>query len=128
MTAARRLVTFADIDDRSSDPSRVNVTLLHEAELTDGSRVLLLDDRGLGSSGTWAERSAESIRDTSRMVVGPDAAPPGLSEEGMADSHWLALEKIAQKRGLAISSEELRRLPHDVVLSDRLLERIDRRE
>ena len=45
----------------------------HEAELVDGRRVLLLDDRGWSSSGNvsdiWALTSVEDIEKTARMVV-----------------------------------------------------------
>ena len=103
------------------------MALRHEVELKNGRRVLLLDDRGWGGSGTCAEMSPEDIRETSRMVVGPDTPPVGRSEEDMEVLHWTSLQGIAQRQGVAVDAAELRRLPHDVVLSERLLARIGRR-
>jgi hypothetical protein len=120
----KRLITCADIDDRAPDEGTVLVAARLEVELTDGRRVLLLDDRGWGSIGSWAETSAENIRETTRMVVGPDDPPKGRSKEEMETLHWTSLEQIAQRQGVAVDAAELRRLPHDVVLSQRLLARI----
>jgi hypothetical protein len=58
------------------------------------------------------------------MVVGPDAPPADRSEEDMEILHWTSLQEIAQRQGVAVDAAELRRLPHDVVLSQRLLARI----
>lgn len=124
MTTVSRLVTFADIADRSSQSDEVAVSLRHEAELTDGRRVLLLDDRGWGSTQSWAATSVEEVQETARMVVGPDEPPEGRSQEDMETVHWASLQQIAQQRGVAIDAAELRQLPHDIVLSERLLERI----
>jgi hypothetical protein len=122
MTAVKRLVTFADIVDASSE--RVEVAARHELELTDGRRVLLLDDRGWGSSRSWAKISVESVQRTTRMVVGPDEPPAGRSQEDMEALHWGALQEAAQRQGVMVDAGELRKLPHDVVLSERLLARI----
>ena len=124
MTAVRCLVTYVAIADDSSKPQSISVALRHEVELTDGRRVLLLDDRGWGGTANWAEMSAEDIRRTSRMVVGPDAPPAGRSEDEMEILHWTSLHEIAQRQGVVVNAAELRRLPHDVVLSPRLLARI----
>jgi hypothetical protein len=113
-----------DIANDPSSPREISVALRHELELTGGRRVLLLDDRGWGSTATWTDRSAKDIAETSRMVVGPDAPPPGRSEEDMEILHWTSLQEIAQRQGVAVDAAELRRLPHDVVLSERLLARI----
>jgi|SRR5688572_18354897 hypothetical protein len=124
MTAVRRLITYVDIADDPSSARQISVALRHELELTDGRRVLLLDDRGWGSTGMWTDRSAKDIGETSRMVVGPDAPPAGRSEEDMEILHWTSLQEIAQRQGVVVDAAELRRLPHDVVLSDQLLARV----
>ncbi len=123
MIAVTRLVTFADIDD-VNDTGQVSVSARHEAELADGSRVLLLDDRGWGSSQDWAAESVEGIQETTRMVVGPDEPFDGLSQEDMATAHWNSLQQILQRQGVVIDAAELRQLPHDIVLSRRLLARL----
>jgi hypothetical protein len=124
MTAARRLVTSADIVEHSSPPRSVGVAARHELELMDGRRVLLLDDRGWGSSDSLARATAETISRTARMVVGPDAPPPGRSKHEMDALHWDFLQQIAQRQGVIVGAAELMRLPHDVVLSERLLARV----
>ena len=127
MAAAARLVTFVDLDDDGADPSRMSCSARHEAVLTDGSRVLLLDDRGwAGSMGRgsgldiWSTTSVADVELMARMVVGPDEPPAGRSHEAEAAGHWAALAGVLRHHGVAADPRELSRLPHDVVLSDRL--------
>jgi hypothetical protein len=127
MRAVTRLVTFVDVDDRANDDT-IAVSARHEAELADGSRVLLLDDRGWGSSGPrniWAFTSVQDIVATTRTVVGPDEPFGGRSQEDMEADHWASLGQIAQRQGVVTDAAELRQLPHDVVLSPRLLARVN---
>ena len=126
MPAVRRLITYVDVAYDPFRPSQELVSARHELELTDRSRVLLLDDRGWGSSGTWAETSLESVHRNARKVVGPDSPPEGRSQQDMEALHWTSLEQIAQRQGIMVDAAELRRLPHDVVVSQRLLALIDR--
>lgn len=120
MAALRRLVTFADVDDDAVTSGQVSVSARHEAELADGTRVLLLDDRGWGSSASWVDISADEIRETTRMVVGPDEPSDDHSHEDMAAGHWAALRDILRRHGIVVDATELRRLPHDILLSERL--------
>ncbi|MCZ2838546.1 hypothetical protein [Modestobacter sp. VKM Ac-2985] len=122
MDRAVRLVTLADVGDRAGD--RVSVSARHELELADGSRVLLLDDRGWGSSGSWDTCSMAELVDTSRVVVGPDEPFGGRSPEDMAADHWGTLANTARAHGVTVNAIELSRLPHDVVLSQRLRARV----
>lgn len=129
MAAVARLVTFADVDDRDVDPGpgHLAVSARHEAELTDGRRVLLLDDRGWASSGPpdlWDRTSVDEITDTARMVVGPDEPFEGRSHEDMEVDHWTHLEQILRWHGVGIEATELAQLPHDVELSTRLRARL----
>lgn len=123
MSTATRLVTYADVSHRAL-PGEVSITARHELELADGRRVLLLNDRGWGSSGSWAVQSLKGIQETARVVVGPDEPPKGRSHEEEATLHWTYLQGIAQKQGVAVDADVLRQLPHDVVLSGQLLARI----
>jgi len=129
MAAVERLITTADVDDRALDCTHVSVAARHEAVLTSGRRLLLLDDRGWASNQPWAAASAGDIEATARTVVGPDEPAPGRSREEQDAGHWGHLARTLQGYGVAVDARELRRLPHDVVLSDRLLARIggDRR-
>ncbi|MFC4005210.1 hypothetical protein ACFS2C_26605 [Prauserella oleivorans] len=120
LAAAKRLVTFVDVDDQASGTVSVSARL--ELELADGRRVVLLDDRGWGTSGSWAATSAHEMRETARVVVGPDEPFDGRSHEDMAADHWASLQREARQQGVAVG--ELRTLPHDVVLSREVLARL----
>jgi hypothetical protein len=121
-----------DVDRRS-----ISVSARHEAVMDDGSRLLLLDDRGwsegLRGAGAdeiddpWALTSERDIAATARLVVGPDEPFGGRSQDDMENDHWNALAENLRAHGVAVDAGELRRLPHDVVLSDRLRARLGRR-
>ncbi|MFF5990324.1 hypothetical protein [Prauserella flavalba] len=123
MTAVTRLVTSVDVDDLAT--ATVSVSALHEAELADGRRVVLLADRGWGTTESWSEASAEELRATARVVVGPDEPSGDRTREGMEADHWRSLASAAQRAGADVDAGRLGRLPHDVVLSDRVLIRLD---
>ena len=103
----------------------MSVSARHEAELVDGRRVLLLDDRGWSETANvpdiWAVTSVEHIEETARIVVGPDEPYDGRSQEDMEAAHWAYLAEILRQQGVAVDAQELKRLPHDVMLSERLL-------
>jgi hypothetical protein len=122
-----RLVTVVDVDDNAADARQMSVSARHEAVLANGHRVLLLDDRGWSSSGPpniWATTSVEDIVDTARVVVGPDEPFGGRSYGDMETDHWADLSEVLRRQGIVADALELKRLPHDVVLSERLLARI----
>jgi hypothetical protein len=116
-----RLLTFVDLAD--DDDGRMSVTALHEAELADGRRVVLLDDRGW-SGELSAHATVEDIEQTARDVVGPDEPFEGRTQEDMAASHWAALAGVLQGQGVEVEGAALEALPHDVELSDRVRARI----
>ena len=126
MVAVARLVTLLEL--RDADARRMSVSARHEAELVDGRRVLLLDDRGWSSSANvpdiWALTSVAQIEETARTVVGPDEPYDGRSQEDMEADHWASLSEILRRQGVVVDAPELKRLPHDVVLSERLLARV----
>lgn len=121
MPATTRLVTFVDVDDPLADT--VSVSARHEVELADGSRVLLLADRGWGSTQTWATTTVADVRETTRVVVGPDEPFGDHTQADMAAAHWAFLRSIARQRGV---ETDLSGLPHDVVLGPEVLVRIAR--
>jgi hypothetical protein len=145
MAAVTRLVTLVDVNDETSDARQMSVSARHEAVLADGRCVLLLDDRGWTSSAVratwgevpdgdscrdqpdiWAVTSVEDIEETARVVVGPDEPPDGYSQEEMEASHWNFLAGVLREQGVVVDALELKPLPHDVVISERLLARIGR--
>jgi hypothetical protein len=115
-----------------SYPGQASVSARHEAVLADGRRLLLLGDRGWswGSSSPdidlWATTSVEEIESTARVVVGPDEPFDEHSQEDMEADHWAHLADVLRQHGVIVDPAELKRLPHDVVLGQRLLARIGR--
>lgn len=147
MSAVTRLVTLVDLAEGVGDTRRMAVSARHEAVLLDGRRVLLLDDRGWSSSSLtafpasdasdrdstreqqpdiWAMTSVEDIEQTARIVVGPDEPFDGSSQEDAEQGHWAYLSDVLGQHGVVVDALALRRLPHDVVLSERLLARVGR--
>ena len=127
MNPVARLVTSVDMHDDTADSQRLSVSARHEAVLVDGRRLLLLDDRGWSESGPldiWTLMSVEHVVDTARVVVGPDEPFGGRSHEDMAADHWARLTEVLRRQGVVADASALQRLPHDVVLSERLLARL----
>jgi hypothetical protein len=151
MGAVTRLLTFVDINDANDagpDARSMSVTARQEAVLADGRRVVLLDDRGwsgtqgvswdgerseadrrrleLDSPGIWASETVEEIERTARVVVGPDEPFEGRSQADIEADHWDTLARILRQHGVEVAAAELKALPHDVELSDRVLGRVGR--
>lgn len=127
MVHVTHLVTYVEVADAVADPRRASVSASHEAVLSNGDRVLLLEDRGWRVSGppdVWSSISADEIENTARVVVGPDEAFDGHSQEDMEASHWACLAAVLRRQGADVEGSALRELPHDVVLGERLLARL----
>jgi hypothetical protein len=120
MTTPTRLVTYVSVAPGSSN--QVSAKARHELELADGRRILLLDDRGWGSTGAWADSSAADLERTARTVVGPDEPFDDLTAQDVERLHWQALSQVAQEQGVRVHAEDLLRLPHVVVLSEAILQ------
>jgi hypothetical protein len=134
-----RLVTFVDIADVGD--SQLSFSARLDALLVDGRRIVLLDDRGWSQSGILFSRGAPPVQndpsspwdgvtrsqleDTARTVVGPDEAFGDYTTAEMANAHWTHLAASLEKHGVVVDATDLRALRHDVVLSDRLLARLD---
>jgi len=127
-----RLVTVADLRDAGGGRD-MSVSARLDAVLSDGRRVVLLDDRGwtsslrgagAGSMDVWATTSEAEIAETARTVVGPDEAYGGRSQCDMDTGHWNTLARTLREHGVAADADRLPRLPHDVVLTDRLRARL----
>ena len=124
MSTVAHLVTSVEVD-AAERPGGFAVSLLHEAELVDGRRVVLLDDRGWASSGGWDTTSATEVRRTAREVVGPDEPRDGFSHEQEEAAHWAYLREIARRQGVPVEAAELERAPHEVLLSHRVRSLLD---
>jgi hypothetical protein len=136
-------VTFVDLAEGVGGTRQTSFSARHEAVLLDGRRVLLLDDRGWSWSSLitfqagdrdsrrehpdmWAMTSVEDIEQAARMVVGPDEPLDGFSQEDAEEGHWAYLSDVLRQHGVVVDALDLSRLPHDVVLSERLLARVGR--
>ena len=115
MAAVARLVTLLELAD---DGDGVDVCARQEAELNDGRRVLLLDDRGWSSSPGIGR--LDQIEVTARTVVGPDEPTGARTQAEAWASHWNALATILERHGVVIDATTLSCLRHDVVIGDRL--------
>lgn len=141
-----RLVTLAELRD-DGRPDQLSVSAWLDAELSDGRRVPLLRDRGWSSKvivasygagapqGTpagdgavdpWTGTSVEEIEATARTVVGPDEPVEGESPEHAEAAYWAYLAEPLRRQGIHVEPDDLRRLPHDVVLGERLRARLRR--
>lgn len=142
MVSVERLETFAEADDQpGAKLNEMSVKLRHDAVLTDGRRVLLLDDRGWSSTmgayaereedlpdpstlDIWASTTAEEIEYDSKITVGPDEEYEEYTQDQMDEFHWAALAQTLYDAGVTITPEKLSQLPHDVVLSDTIRTRL----
>lgn len=86
--------------------------------------MLLLADRGWreqlrgpGAADIWSTITEEEIETTARTVVGPDEPFEERSHADMEAGHWAYLEAVLREQGVSADAKELKRLPHDVVLS-----------
>jgi hypothetical protein len=105
---------------------------------------VLLDDRGwseelrvLGADasssqerrqveqpGIWAYETVGELERTARAVVGPDEPFGGRTAAELEATHWESLARVLQREGVEVEAAELKRLPHDVELGERVLARI----
>ena len=72
----------------------------------------------------WATETVEEMKGTARMVVGPDEPYGNRSWADMEAGHWEYLARKLREHGIEVAGAELKALPHDVELSDRVLARI----
>jgi hypothetical protein len=139
LAAIARLITYTDLNDWPGQPAtQVSCSAVLKAELVDGREIVLLDDRGWSESALYAEgrgaldqasdqwrgMTEEHVVETARTVVGPDEPADSESYEEAERMHWSYLAGVLERHGVAASPDDLRSLPHFIVLSDRLRRRI----
>jgi hypothetical protein len=128
----RRLVSVVEPRDDMRSPRQQSFGVVLYAELDDGRRLVLLDDRGWGGSmhstdpdapvDIWAHTEIAGLEETARTVVGPDEPPAGRTHEEEAALHWTALARRLNVED--VDGPTLRQAPHDVELSDALRRRL----
>ncbi len=107
------------------DPRQVSASVSVSAVLDDGRRIVLLDDRGWGTTGHWDATTIAEIEDTARAVAGPDEPIEGQTYEEAAAAHWAHLATLLGRQGVISDAGALRSVSHVVVLSDRLRARVE---
>jgi hypothetical protein len=117
-----RLVTVVELLTDTPAQLRFSARLL--AELDDGRRVVLLDDRG------WTESPGGRIRDEevafdARSVVGPDERYGDRTQEDMDRGHFETLAQSLRRSGVDVDAGALALLPHDVEHGKRLATRLE---
>ncbi len=138
MGVVERLETLVEINDHDDhdDPRTMSVDARHEAVLPDGRRLLLLETAaGARRSIAFRQRRPTSglrcrvqdIEADARTVVGPDEPVEGRSWEEAEAAHWSFISDVLRRQGVVVDAAELRRLPHDVVIGERLRARLTRR-
>lgn len=129
MDSVTRVLTVVDLGGGANGPRSMSVSALHLAVLDDGTRRVLLDDRGWTTQGPddlWQHTTVEEIAETAVTVVGPDEPDEDLTADDMAQAHWEYLAEHLRTQGVAARAAELSRLQHDVELSQRMRARLGR--
>jgi len=93
---------------------------VHEfADLADGRRLTLHEERGFTTSGQWRYLTLENLERDVRTTVLPD-------DDDTEDEHpWEWLATLLHARGVEATAEALRILPYDVEFSERLRARLE---
>ncbi len=109
---------------RSEEARSQSFSVSEFVALEDGRRVILHRDRGFtlgwrstgepGSEDFPRGETAESMTRNVLNVVLPD------DDECAEDHPWSWLADLARARGLNVTAGDLRRLPYDVILTDKV--------
>lgn len=114
-----RLIALCDLGPRSSDPAQASVGVDEHLELASGRRVVLhAGERGwtsgyVGPAPRPAWTEAEIVQGA-LLVVLPDG------DDDPEPHPWAWLAELARARGVEVTADDLRALPYDVELTDRL--------
>lgn len=119
-----------DVSDIATDGQSMRFAVSEFVELIDGKRVALRPD--LGFAVGWGNSSStdivqaltqESVVSKVLTVVSPDEDDEEGDDEDRAgdDKHpWDWLAHLARDLGIDVTADDLRRLPYQVVLTERL--------
>lgn len=103
------------------DPREHNFDVSEFALLENGDRFILHSERGWGgraSSGSiWEGETVEEIMRTVLNVVLPDP-------ENGDDHPWEWLAEVARAQGIDVTADQLRHVPYEVVLTERVLRQL----
>jgi hypothetical protein len=119
-TSVVGLGAICDLRSRD-DPRSQSFSVGEFATLDNGDRVMLHRERGFTTS--TLPDGAESL--PARVFV-RQVLNVVLPDEDDGDDHpWSWLAELARSRGLEVDADQLRHLPYEVLLTDRLLEWIE---
>lgn len=116
------LGAICDLEQTSADRRTVSFSVSEYALLDDGRRVTIRDGLGFTygwgpgvetTSPAWAADTLESITQDVLNIVLPDP------EDG-EDHPWAWLAELARERGIDVTADDLRGLPYEVHLTDRV--------
>lgn len=109
---ATRVVAMAAWIVATPSATSTHFLVFETADLADGRRVFLAQDRGWTESIILgdvpleeASRVSEDLHRTAAQVIGPD-------EGEASDQQWVRLAHAAEARGLAVRPDELKSLPY----------------
>lgn len=113
------LGAICDLDSSEIGPARGHSFSVSEFALLDnGERVILHDERGysgwISAGDVWAHTTVETITRDVLTTVLPDG------DDSDEEHPWWWLAELAQERGLAVTADDLRLLPYEVVLTERV--------
>jgi hypothetical protein len=110
---------------RPDDERSQSFSVSEFVTLEDGRRVILHKDRGFtigwrssgesGSGDIRGPKTRDSITQNVLNVVLPD------DDECAEDHPWSWLTDLARARGLNVTAEDLRSLPYEVILTDKVI-------
>jgi hypothetical protein len=121
--------TEADFDRESADPTRgVRFRVREFADLADGRRVTLHDERGFTSALRVAGRAAPPAYRWSHLTLAGlerDVRTTVLPDDDDGEEHpWEWFAELVSAHGIDVSADELRRVPYVVEFSERLRARV----
>lgn len=112
-----------DLHRTSADGRTVSFSVSEFALLDDGRRVILRGELGFttawgsgvpATSPVWSSLTVESLTQEVMNVVLPD-------DDDGEDHPWEWLAELARDRGIGVTADDLRGLPYEVELTDRVL-------
>ena len=117
------LGAICDLDLNAIGGRRENSFIVREFALLDnGERVILHAERGYSSKistgDIWAHETVETITRDVLTTVLPD-------DDEIEEAHpWEWLADLAQGQGIDVTADDLREIPYEVVLTERVLRRL----
>jgi hypothetical protein len=116
---------ICDLGQHALDDPRQNSFDVREFALLDnGERVILHAERGYSgrsSSGSiWTYETAETITRDVLTTVLPDDADAATEDE----HPWEWLAELARAQGIEVTADQLRQVPYEVVLTERVLRQL----